>query len=125
MLKTAAADTGRVIRRVMVIASFVCCALVVASFVMFMRDQLSGASKHQVQEITTSAAATPVLTTVQPHPGQPRAFIDSAASTLTSPFKSIVQSDSAWVQHGVPLVFALLVYGGGLGYLARFTSGLS
>jgi hypothetical protein len=125
MLNASAADTGPVIRRIMVITSFVCCALVVASFVMFMRDQLSGASKHQVQEIATSATAIAPLGTVSGHHGQPRAFIDNAASTLTSPFKSIVQSDSAWVQHGVPLVFALLVYGGGLGYVARFTSGLS
>jgi hypothetical protein len=44
---------------------------------------------------------------------------------LTSPFRSIVQSDSQWVLHGVPTIFALLVYGVGLGYLARFSRGTS
>jgi hypothetical protein len=38
---------------------------------------------------------------------------------------SIVQSGSPWVLHGVPTIFALLVYGVGLGYLARFSRGLS
>jgi hypothetical protein len=114
-----------VIHRILRITAFVCCALVVASFALFMHDELSGASNHQVRELATSAAATAPVTTVTSHHGQPRAFIDGAAGTLTSPFKSIVQSDSQWVQHGVPLVFALLVYGAGLGYLARYTRGLS
>jgi hypothetical protein len=125
MLNAGPADTGPVLRRIIVLASLGCCALVVASFAMFMRDQLSGASQHQVQEIATSATAAGPLDIQQVHHGQPRQFIDDAASTLTSPFKSIVQSNSQWVQHGVPTLIALLVYGGGLGYLARFTSGLS
>ena len=95
-----------------------------ASFAMFMRDQLSGASKHQVEEIATSPALTGPLHYTPTQHAQPRRFIDDAASTLESPFKSIVQSDSEWVLHGVPAVLALLVFGGGLGYVARFTDGL-
>jgi hypothetical protein len=80
----------------------VCCALVSVSFLMFARDQVSGAFKHQQSE-----------------------FIDQAASALTSPFHSIVQRGSQWVLHGIPTVLALLVYGVGLGYLARYSRGMS
>jgi hypothetical protein len=45
------------------------------------------------------------------------------ARKLTSPFASVVVSDDAWVEHGIPLVLALLVYGAGLGFLARWASG--
>jgi hypothetical protein len=125
MLERRTADIAPVVHRILVLTSLACCALVVASFALFMRDQLAGASKHQVQEIATSAVATPAVAPETTHHAQPRAFIDGAASTLTSPFKSIVQSDSQWVERGVPLAFALLIYGGGLGYLARFTSGMA
>jgi hypothetical protein len=124
MLEAGAADTDRVIRRILVLASMSCCALILASFAMFARDQLAGASQHQVQEIATSATATGPLRIVQTRHGQPRRFIDDAANTLTSPFKSIVASDSQWVEHLVPTAIALLVFGGGLGYLARFTDGM-
>ena len=39
---------------------------------------------------------------------------------LTSPFSGIVSaSSSEWADHGVRLLLALLVYGFGLGFLAR------
>ncbi len=94
------------------------------SFAMFARDQLAGASAHQVAEITP---ANPVSSGA-PRPvrhAQPRRFIDGAASTLTSPFSSIVQSDNPWVEHALPAVLALLVYGAGIGFTARFTRGMS
>jgi hypothetical protein len=124
MLEPRAADTDPVIHRLLVLVACVCSAFVVASFAMFARDQLAGASAHQVAEInptpvSSNAPATPV------HHAQPRRFIDGAASTLTSPFSSIVQSDNPWVNHALPTVFALLVYGVGIGYVARFTRGMS
>jgi hypothetical protein len=36
-----------------------------------------------------------------------------------------VQSDNPWIKHALPAVFALLVYGVGIGYAARFTRGMS
>jgi hypothetical protein len=114
-----------VIHRIMVLTASVCCLLLVASFGMFARDQLAGASQHQVTEINTAQPTTPGVTPQATHHGQPRKFIDGAWSTLTSPFRSIVQSDNQWVLHGLPTVFALLAYGVGIGYLARFTRGLS
>jgi hypothetical protein len=114
-----------VIHRGLLLIAFACCALVVASFGMFARDQLAGASIHQQNELNhggvTQQGAPPAA-----HHGQPRRFIDGAARALTSPFRAIVErSSSQWVLHGVPALLALLVYGVGLGYLARFSSGMA
>jgi hypothetical protein len=114
-----------VIHRVLVLAAFMCCGIVIVSFTLFARDQLAGASKHQQNELVSAAPASPPPAVANRSPGQPRRFIDGAARALTSPFRSIVQSDSQWVLHGVPTIFALLVYGVGLGYLARFSRGMS
>jgi hypothetical protein len=123
MLDALAADGGAVIHRAIVLTAIVLCGLVAVSFVMFGRDQLAGASKHQQNEVASSSvAATPPPKPVDKE-GQPRRTIDTVAHALTSPFSSIVQSDSQWVERGLPTIFALLVYGGGLGYLARYSRG--
>jgi hypothetical protein len=114
-----------VINRTLKLAAFACCSLVLASFGLFALDQLAGASKHQQTELASGTPATPPPVTAHHGRDQPRRFIDGAARTLTSPFSSIVQSGSQWVQHMVPTIFALLVYGLGLGFLARFSRGLS
>jgi len=67
----------------------------------------------------------PGVTPIHHGRAQPRLFIDEAANVLTSPFDSIVPSDSAWVDHILPTLFSLLVYGVGLGFVARYTSGLN
>jgi hypothetical protein len=115
-----------VIHRTLVIVAFICCALVFSSFALFARDQLAGASEQQQQALAAGPAdAAATAPPVHHEPGQPRKFIDSAAKTLTSPFTSIVPSSSEWVEKGLPTLFALLVYGVGLGYLARYTQGLA
>ncbi|HUA49289.1 MAG TPA: hypothetical protein VMA77_28895 [Solirubrobacteraceae bacterium] len=125
MLVAPAADTSRVISRAIKLVSFVCCLLVVLSFGMFGLDQAAGASAHQQTELASGSNTVPVpVASSKPH-AQPRRFIDAAAKDLTAPFDAIVRSNNPWVAHGVPAVFALLVYGLGLGYLARYSSGLS
>lgn len=115
-----AADPLRVINRLLTYASFVCCALVIASFGMFARDQMAGASAHQQSELAAGVPATAGSSApVDVHHHQPRVFIDAAASDLTSPFRAILHSNSEWVLHIFPAVCALLVYGLGLGFLAR------
>jgi hypothetical protein len=122
MLATPAADTDEVISRVLRLTAFVCCALVALSFAMFARDQAAGASEHQQTELVAGPhQALTASTSSKPH-AQPRRFIDGAAKVLTAPFDAIVQSSNDWVKHGLPAVFALIVYGLGLGYLARFSS---
>jgi hypothetical protein len=124
MLAAGAADAPCVIHRAIVLIALVCSGLVLASFVMFAHDQISGAAKVQANAVTSTAASQPAAPKAHQQ-SQPGRFIDEAASKLTSPFASIIQSGSAWVKHGVPTIFALLVYGVGLGYLARYSRGFA
>jgi hypothetical protein len=113
-----------VISRFIRLVSLACCAVVVLSFAMFARDQMAGASRQQ-SELVAGSSSTPAPGASSKPRAQPRRFIDSAARALTSPFSAIVQSSNPWVKHGLPAAFALLAYGLGLGYLARYSRGLS
>ena len=114
------------IYRLLRLISFACCLIVVASFALFADDQLGKASTHQQQQLLSPASQAAVAKgkprTVAHH-GQPREFIDGAAGKLTAPMRSLISSKNAWVLHFWELGSALLVYGLGLGFLARFTSG--
>jgi hypothetical protein len=123
MLKPRPADISAVVHRTLVLVSFACCGLVLLSFTMFARDQIAGASANQQNAIATSTPVTPAVAPPGTHHGQPRRFIDGAAHELISPFSSIVQSNDQWVVHGIPTFFGLLVYGVGLGFLARYSRG--
>jgi hypothetical protein len=101
----------------------VCSGLVLLSFGMFARDELAGASANQQNAIATNVPTKPAEAPTGTHHGQPRRFIDGAAKALVSPFSSIVQSSDQWVNHGIPTFFGLLVYGFGLGFLARYSRG--
>jgi hypothetical protein len=125
MLEASTAETGFVISRGIKLLSFACCGLVVLSFVMFARDQMAGASVHQQTELSNPNSAGSTSTAPSKPEAQPGRFINSAAKTLTSPFDAIVRSSNAWVRRGLPTIVALLVYGLGLGYLGRYSSGLS
>jgi hypothetical protein len=133
MLERRPADNCPVVHRILVLTSWVCCALVAISFMLFAINEVSGASAHQVTAINAApgyaATGAPVSSSSAPPPksppAQPKRFIDGAAKLLTSPFSSIVQSDDQWVLHGIPTLFALLAYGLGIGYLARFTRGMT
>jgi hypothetical protein len=113
--------------RVLRIASLIICAIVIASFAMFALDQTSTASGEQQQQV----AAAGGVTASQPagasqsgstssHESSLRKAIDEVASKLTSPFSGIVSgAESEWVVRGVETLLALLVYGFGLGFIAR------
>jgi len=119
MLARPAADTPSVIYRALALVSLLSCTLVCASFAMFARDQVAGASRHQASAhvaAVPSATKRPVATH---RVEQPRRFIDGGAHQLTAPFESIVVSRNAWVTRGVPTLLALLFYGFGLRFLAR------
>ena len=107
------------------LGSRIACLIVFASFVLFVIDQAGNASAHQQNEVNASA---PADTAPPPKPiyhakkdtGGIRARIDEASSTITSPFASVVAgAHNEWANRGVRLVLALLVYGFGVGYLAR------
>ncbi len=122
MLIAPEVDTGRVISRVLRLTAFMCCALIVASFAMFARDQTAGASQHQQTELVAGAHPTTLSSGPVKAHAQPRRFIDNAAKALTAPFSAVVRSSNVWVKHALPALFAVLAYGFGLGYLARFSA---
>ena len=115
-------DTSAVVHRVLVTVAWVCCGLVIASFALFVHDQLKQGSAHQAQLIAPTGPAGPG-TPIQHAVGQPRRFIEGASHDLTSPFDSLVSSTSPWINHLVPDALALLVYGGGIGFIARYSRG--
>ncbi len=104
-------------------ASFVVCAIVIASFVVFVVTQTKSASNHQTEEVATAsatAAATGSTATSPVHEGSLHRRLDEASERLTSPFAGLVSgSNSEWVIRGVKLLLALAVYGFGVGYLVR------
>jgi hypothetical protein len=109
-----------VLHRGLHLLSLFCCVIVATSFVLFAHDQVAGATLHQTEML---GSATPVAATAtRQRVGQPRAFIDGVSKNLTSPFDSIVRSNNPWVDHGVPAALALVVYGFGLGFIARYAN---
>jgi hypothetical protein len=122
MLIASEVDTGSVISRAFRLIGFACCLLVVASFALFARDQAAGASHHQQSELVAGARPSAASHSASTRPAQPRRFIDDAANVLLKPFDAIVRSSNPWVRHGLPTLFALIGYGLGLGYLARYSA---
>jgi hypothetical protein len=118
-------------------ASIVICLIVIGSFLVFAVNQTKSASAAQQEELTgapakpASASGAPATTggaPTAPAKPQPPAMhesglheaLDNTSNALTSPFAGIVSSsDSEWATRGVRMFLALLVYGFGLGYLAR------
>ena len=106
----------------------VICLIVVASFAVFAVDQTNNASDHQQQDRSighrrTASAPTAAQSGRRPAErtrARSTKRIDEASNELTSPFAGVVSgSSSEWAVRGVKLLLALLVYGFGLGYLAR------
>ena len=109
------------------LVSLGCCLFVLASFGLFVHDQLSHASSRQQQELAAQAGQSGRAASGSPrhaaHPGEPRHFIDDVAGKLTHPFRTLVTTRSVWVLELFSTFLALLVYGVGLGFIARFASG--
>jgi hypothetical protein len=102
------------------IIAIVTSAFVLVSFAMFATDQFAGASVEQRAEVVGADATLPT----PQREAQPRRFIDGGARELLRPFAALVTSSNAWGQRTLPTLVALLVYGLGLGFLARSAKGL-
>ena len=111
-------------------AAIACTLLVVAGWGLFAIDEARNASKDTAAEVAGQKATTHP----DPSPKQERAreeihgdvreFIDDVNDVLLSPFAGITNSSgSTWTRRSIPALIALLVYGFGLGYLARFARG--
>lgn len=103
------------------IGSRIACLIVAVSFGLFVVNQTGHASTHQ-QEALAGTNGGPPAPPAQPagKEGGLHELIDEVASQLTAPFARITSgSTSQWVVRGVGTVAALLVYGIGVGFLAR------
>ena len=118
--------------RALRVASVAMCAVVVLSFAIFVVDQTRTASAAQSEQIAGAApgdavaASTPAAgasTAGGGHAsskGSLHRTIDDVAEGITAPFSGIVDaSNGEWAVRGAKLGLALLVYGFGLGYMAR------
>lgn len=112
--------------RLIRLASLVICAIVIASFAIFALNQTKTASKHQTEEIISGPAAAAAGVTARAgksavtNESSLHKRIDEASEDFTSPFAGAVSSsNSEWLTRGVKLFLALLVYGVGVGFLAR------
>jgi hypothetical protein len=108
--------------RLIRLASLVICAIVVASFAIFAFEQTKTASKHQTEEVTgraSQSSSSGASGKTRAHASSVHKEIDEAAQKLTSPFAGVISSNSEWVTRGVKLLLSLLVYGLGVGFLAR------
>jgi len=107
-----------------------CSLLVVAGFALFTIDETDKGSKAQQAKLERElggGVSDPHL--IAPDSRQEAArernqgavgeAIDDANDVLLAPFVDLIDSDSAWVNHGVPALLALLIYGLGLGFLAN------
>jgi hypothetical protein len=107
------------------LASIVICLIVVASFAVFALDRVSGASTHQQQELNSGPPATATAGSAgspapaSPHESTLRKTLDEASNALTSPFSGVTSGSSEWAVRGVDVLLALVVYGFGIGFLAR------
>jgi hypothetical protein len=100
------------------LAAWVICLIVLASFVVFAVNQTSNASTHQQNLVNNGPEGA--KTSPPSHKSAVHEALDDTAEALTSPFAGVVSgSSSQWAIHGVRTVLALLVYGFGLGFLAR------
>jgi len=106
----------------------VICLIVIASFITFAADEARTASGHQQELLGAGPKQVAVAGSAQATTaGAPAAHkstlhrtIDEASSELTSPFSSVLSAASGeWAIRGFKLIAALIVYGFGLGYLAR------
>ena len=102
-------------------ASIAICLIVAASFLIFAVDQTRSASGGQQSALRSGSEHGSTVSSSKQHKSALRKGVDDAASTFTSPFAGIVSaSQSEWGEEMVKLLLALVVYGFGLGYIARF-----
>jgi hypothetical protein len=121
------APMGSLIR----LAAILISAVVLLGFAFFAVDEMDKGSKTQQRALAeeTGTAVAPDVVAIAPSPDQEEAreaqnsafreVIDDANDVLLAPFLDLIDSSSRWVNHGVPALLALLLYGVGLGFLAN------
>jgi hypothetical protein len=119
-----------VIERALRYVAVGCSLLVVVGWGWFVINETSAASAQSQAEIAGQTAAR----TASPDPDQEHdrekvnskvhEVVDDANDILLRPFSAVAEnSSSKWVRRTVPALLALLVYGFGIGILARMAAG--
>jgi hypothetical protein len=102
--------------------------IIATGFVLFAFDDFSRASKEEQGKIAGYESADPTPAGEREREkrhSKAREYIDDANDILLKPFAGIVSDTnrSRWAERGIPALLGLLVYGFGIGYLARFARG--
>jgi hypothetical protein len=90
----------------------------VTGFVMFAGDEMSHASAQQVTYLSSTDSGQERAR--EAHHSSVREAIDDVDDVLLRPFTGVANSSNHWVRQGIPTLLALLIYGFGLGFLARY-----
>jgi hypothetical protein len=105
-------------------------AIALVSFGLFAIDETRNASNESVAAVAglqATRAADPTASEERAREkahGRVHEAIDDADDVLVKPFAPIVAgSSSSWVRRGLPTFLAVLLYGFGLSFLARFARG--
>jgi hypothetical protein len=117
---------GSAIRLVAIVTSLI----VLLGFAFFAVDELNRGSQNQQNALDNElrgdgddpapVAPSPAEETQRERANSGvRELVDDANDVLLAPFSSLAGSNNAWVNHGVPTLLALLLYGLGLGLLAN------
>jgi hypothetical protein len=112
------------------VVSLVASVVVLLSFGLFALDETRAASQRTAAVVEGLDATR----TADPSPAQERArerahssareLVDDADDILLAPFTwAAPDTTNKWVLRGVPALVALVVYGFGLSFLARFAQG--
>jgi hypothetical protein len=111
-------------------AAIAASAIVLVSFALFALDETREASKSSVAAIEGLDATRSANPSDREERARERAHskvreaIDDADDILVAPFAPLADdSSSSWARRGIPTLLALVVYGFGLAFLARFASG--
>ena len=98
--------------------------IIAISFTLFALEDIGRASQQSEHRVAGFTAANPSPAGERERErrhGGVREAIDDVNDVLLSPFADVtVNATSRWAQRGVPALLGLLVYGFGLGYLARW-----
>lgn len=111
-------------------ASIVASVIVLVSFALFALDETRDAAKESAAAVAGLEATRSSEPSASEERARERAHsatrerIDDADDVLVKPFAFVANgSDSSWVRRGVPTLLALVVYGFGLSFLARYARG--
>jgi hypothetical protein len=98
--------------------------IIAIGFTLFALEDIGRASKQSERRVAGYTATSPSPAGERERErrhSQVREAIDDANDVLLSPFAGVTANEtSRWARRGVPALLGLLVYGFGLGYLARW-----